>query len=88
MDQRKVETIQRRATKLITSLHDSDYGTRLAELRLPSLNYCHQHGDMIYLCQIFNSLVDIDVNDLFTPSVGITRGHELKLYKYCSSCLL
>ena len=49
MAQRKVETIQRRATKFITSLHDSHYGTRLAELRLPSLKYRHQHGDMTYL---------------------------------------
>jgi len=37
---------------------------------------------MIY--QIFKSLVDIDVNDLFTLSSGITRGYELKLYKHSS----
>ena len=46
MDQRKVETIQHRATKLITSIHDSNYGTRLTELRLPLLNYRRQLGDM------------------------------------------
>ena len=85
MDERKAETIQCRATKLITSLHDSDYSTGLIELRLPSLNYCRQHGDMILLYQIFNSLVDIDANDFFTRSLGITRGHELKVYKCCSS---
>jgi len=39
MDQRKVEAIQRKATKLITSLCESDYSTRLTELQLPSLNY-------------------------------------------------
>ena len=75
---KKVEAIQHRATKLIISLSDSDYSTRLAELRLPFL----QHGDIIY------SLVDVDVNDLFTLSSGITKGHELKLYKHHSSCLL
>ena len=38
IDQRKVaETIQHRATKLVTSLQEKDYGTRLMELRLPSL---------------------------------------------------
>ena len=63
MDQRKVETIQRRATKLVISLHDNDYATRLTELRLPSLNYCRQRGDMILLYQIFNSLVDNNAND-------------------------
>ena len=85
MDQRKVEKTQRRATKLITSLHDSNYGIRLEESRLLSLNHSPQLGDMIYLYQIFNSLV---VNDIFTRSSGITRGHELELYKYRSSCLL
>ena len=88
MDQKKVETIQRRATKLVICLHDNDYGTRLTELRLPSLNYRRQHGDMILLYQIFNSLVDINADDFFTRSSGITRGHELKIYKYRSSCLL
>ena len=63
LDQKKVVTIQQRATKLINNLHDSEYGTRLTELRLPSLNYCRQRGDMILLYQIFNNLVDINVND-------------------------
>ena len=88
IDQKKVETIQRRATKLVMSLHDNDYGTRLTELRLPSLNYRRQRGDMIFLYQIFNSLVDINADDFFTRSSGVTRGHELKIYKCRSSCLL
>ena len=73
MDQRKVETFQRRATKLVTSLQENDYDTRLMELRLPLLNYCHQPGDMILVYQIlnFNSLVDTDTNNLFTQSSGI-----------------
>jgi len=70
MDQRKVEAIQRRTTKLITSLCESNYSTRLTELQLPSLNYWHQRGDMIYLYQIFNNLVDINIGDLFTLSLS------------------
>ena len=66
MDQKKVEAIQRRATKLVISLYDNDYGTRLTELRLPSLNYRCQRGDMIPLYQIFNSLVDTNADDFFT----------------------
>jgi len=50
MDQRKVEAIQHRATKLITSLYETDYSTRLTELQLPSLNYRRQRGD-IHLCR-------------------------------------
>ena len=56
LDQKKVETTQQRAIKLINNLHDSDYGTRLTELRLPSLNYRRQHGEMIPLYQIVNNL--------------------------------
>ena len=74
IDQRKVETIQYRVTKLITRLQEKDYGTRLMELRLSSLYYRHQRGH-VFLHQIFHSLVDIDVNDFFTKSTGITRGH-------------
>ena len=82
MELRKVEAIQCRATKLITSLCESDYNTRLAGLRLPSLNYRRQHGDY----QIFNNLVDINVDELFTLS-SATKGHKFKLYKHHSSCL-
>ena len=57
------------------------------ELRLPSLYYRRQRGDMIFLYQIFNSLVDIDISDLFTKSTEITRGHKLKIYKCRCSCL-
>ena len=87
MDQRKIEAIQRRATKLVTSLHGDDYCTRLTKLRSPSLNYRRQRGDIIFLYQIFNSMVDIDVNNLFTRSSEVTRGHKLKIYKCRSSCL-
>jgi len=86
MDQRKVEAIHRRATKLITSLCESDYNTKLAELNFPSLNYRRQCSDMIYLYQIFNNVVDINVDELFTLSSSTTRGHEFKLYKHHSSC--
>jgi len=87
MDQRKLKAIQCRVTKLIPSLCESDYSTRLTELQLPSLNYLLQHGDMIYLYQMLNNLVDINIGDLFTLSLSTTRGHEFKLYKHHSSYL-
>ena len=43
---------------------------------------------MICLYQIFNNLVDINVNEFFTLLSSTTRGHEFKLYKHHSSCLL
>jgi len=90
MNQRKVEAIQCRATKLITNLCESDYSTRLTELQLPSLNYCIDVNVVIwytYLYQIFNNLVDINIGDLYTLSLSTTRCHEFKLYKHHSSCL-
>lgn len=74
MDQRKVVTIQCRATKKNWSpvyITMTSYWTRLIELRLPSLNYCHQRGDMIILYQIFNSLVDISANDFLHSQQGL-----------------
>ena len=57
------------------------------ELRLPSLYYRRQCSYMIFLYQIFSSLVDIDVNERFTKSTGITRGRKLKIYTCHCSCL-
>ena len=47
LDQREVEKVQRRATKLISDLQDCTYDDRLAVLDLPSLKYRRQCGDMI-----------------------------------------
>ena len=41
---------------------------------------------MIFLYQIFSSLVDIDVNKHFTNSTRITRGYKLKIYTCRCSC--
>ena len=40
LDQRSVEKVQRRATKLIHGLYIMDYSDRLTTLNLPSLQYC------------------------------------------------
>ena len=47
LDQNSIETIQRRATKLLTNFHDMCYSERLAKLGLPSLQYRRLRGDMI-----------------------------------------
>jgi hypothetical protein len=55
----KVESIQRRATKLVTSLKDKEYHERLISLDLPSMLYRRKRGDMIMLYKIVNKLIQI-----------------------------
>ena len=42
-----LENVQRRATKLVQGLREMDYTERLKKLKLPSLNYRKATGDII-----------------------------------------
>ena len=75
-DIKALESIQRRATKLVFSLKEMDYEERRRELKLPSLVYRRRRGDMIQMYKIMNGLVRMNINALFT------RGHSQKLFKY------
>ena len=48
-DIKMVESIQRRATKMITGLHDKPYEERLKALKLPARVYRRRRGDMIQM---------------------------------------
>ena len=48
-DQQAIEGVQRRTTKLISSISHCPYRERLRILNLPSLNYRRLRGDMIFL---------------------------------------
>ena len=84
MDMDRVESVQRRATKLVTTLKDKSYEDRLIALDLPSLAYRRKRGDMIMMYKIVNELVRVDVNDLFTPipTTHNTRGHKSRVFKH------
>ena len=87
-DQDALESVQRRATRLVPSLSGLDYSKRLKELKLPTLSYRRQRADAI---QIFKITHDIDnVASGYTcpvcnqkalqPSLAPnTRGHPHKL---------
>ena len=82
-DIRKVEAVQRRATKLIPHLKDKPYEDRLKALELPSLVYRRVRGDMILMFKVMNGLVRLDRNLLFTPkTLHNTRGHPQKVFKH------
>ena len=81
-DQRRVERVQRRATKLVASIRDRPYEERLRALNLPSLYHCRLRGDMISVYQVLRQAHDMDASKFFTTSsTGQTRGHQWKLQK-------
>ena len=82
MDMKSVESVQRRATKLIPELREKTYQERLKALRLPSLVYRRRRGDMIVMYKIKHGMLRIDSTDLFTPLEFLrTRGHQYRVYK-------
>ena len=76
-----IESVQRRATKLIPELRDLSYKERLMNLKLPLLTYRRKRGDMILIFKIMNGAVRLDANKLFTHVSNKTRGHTKKVYK-------
>ncbi|XP_072013931.1 uncharacterized protein [Amphiura filiformis] len=79
----KLEKVQRRATKIVPSLRDTPYTTRLMLLDLPTLAYRRLQGDLIQVYKILHELQDIEVSKMFdmTRNVKGLRGHDLKINK-------
>ena len=85
-DMRKVEGVQRRATKQINDLNILEYSDRLLKLQLPTLLYRRMRGDMVEVYKILTAKYDPAVST-FLPlhkdkrPGSVTRGNSLKLYK-------
>lgn len=77
----KIESIQRRATKLVPIVKDLSYENRLKTLGLPTLEYRHDRYDMIQVYKALHDIDDIKWQNMFTLSANQTRGHHLKLVK-------
>ena len=79
-----VESVQRRATKLVTTLKDKPYEDRLVALDLPSMTYRRKRGDMIMMYKLVNKHVRVDFDELFTPipTAHNTRGHQKRVFKH------
>ena len=85
LDQRKIEKVQRRATRLLSPIRDKPYGERLSILQLSSLAYEHLRDDMILLYKILSNYFSLDFSALYTyPITTTTRGHQFKLFEYRS----
>ena len=81
-DQKLIERVQRRATRLVQDIRHLPYEERLERLRLPSLHYRRRRGDMIALYQILTGGLDVRPEKFveLAPGPG-TRGHTMKLRK-------
>ena len=81
-DQRLVERVQRRATRLVPDVRHLPYQERLCKLQLPSLLYRRRRGDVIMMYMLMNGHLNLNKEDFIqaAPSAG-TRGHPLKLAK-------
>ncbi len=87
-DIRKLERIQRTATKMIPELEDLSYEERLEEIGLPTLQERRERGDLITMFKLVNGMEKIDRDDLVIKveeGDRRTRGHMKKLKK--SHCL-
>ena len=81
MHHKEIEKVQKRATKLVSSLHHLSYSSRLKKLNLTTLYYRRLRSDMIQIFRIVNGIDKIDVSHLFTFSTRPSRGNSLKLVK-------
>ena len=78
-----IENVQRRATKLVTSVKNLSYPERLRKLGLPSLEYRRERADLVEVYKLITHNIDkIDKDKLFAfPTYTATRGHNFKLAK-------
>ena len=79
-DINKLESIQRRATKMVIGMADKSYEERLKYLDLPTLRYRRLRGDMINVYKYLHGLYWVDAEKLLPLSKDTrTRGHQYKL---------
>ena len=80
----KLEKVQMRATKLISSVSKLSYSERLKKLNLPTLKYRRLRGDAIEAFKIIRGFYDHEINFNFkycNAPVLCTRGNSYRLFK-------
>ena len=60
-----IENVQRRATKLVTSIKHLSYQERLKKLGLPSLEYRRERADLIEVYKIMNNIDQVEKDTFF-----------------------
>ena len=78
-DVERLESVQARATKLITGIRNIGYERRLAHLNLFSLEVRRLRGQLIETFKILKGIDRVDYRNLFTLSSNQTRSNGWKL---------
>jgi hypothetical protein len=87
-DKHLVESVQRRATKIIPGMKDQTYEERLKHMKLPSLSYRRLRGDLIEVYKYTHGIYKVSNSLLEYEARTNTRGHAYKLKKLrCNSTL-
>ena len=82
MDQKQMERVQRRVTKMEKATKHLSYQERLQLLGLPSLYYRRRRGHMVTTYQLLNGGMDLLPERFLTRcESGTTRGHQWRLRK-------
>ena len=74
-----IESVQRRATKLVNGMNGLDYPERLEKLNLPTLAFRRRRGDMIELYKHFHVYDNATLPATFLPRTKAKRKHEFQL---------
>jgi len=76
-----IENVQRRATKQIPGFQQLTYEERLTKLKLPTLKYRRDRGDMIEAYKILTGKYENEITEHLLPiNERESRGHQLKLH--------
>ena len=79
-DIKKLEAVQRRATKLVPQCRGLEYSDRLQLLGIPTLQARRQRGDMILTFRIVKRLINVDFDLFFSFARDVrSRGNSFKL---------
>ena len=78
-----IESVQRRATKMIEGLHEVPYEDRLSACGLLSLEMRRRRADLVEVFRMVNGDEPLPVDHFFTfvSPTSSTRGHSKKMFK-------
>ena len=79
-DKDVIEGVLRRASKMVPGLKNMCYEDRLKSMKLPSMEYRRQRGDMIETYKYMQGMYKVE-NIFELDDESATRGHPYKIKK-------